>query len=94
MQLAACQRLRTQRGMVPALADDEHWRADVLSAQSIFGTAKLTLGVIACCNILLEMSGAVRVQKADEMLSRASTMPLPRALMSELQKVRVGASGT
>ena len=94
MQLAACQRLHTQWGMAPALADDEHLRADVLSAQSIFGTAKLTLGVIACCNVLLEMSGAVRAEKADEMLSCGSKMSLSRALLSELQKVKVESPGT
>ena len=86
MQLAACQRLHTQWGMVPALTEDEDFRADILGAQSAFDAAKLAVAVIACANILLEMKGSARTEKADDMLTRAARMQLPRALVTELHK--------
>lgn len=71
---------------LPDPRQDERFKLAMENADSVYGSAKSTLAVIAGCNLLLDVSGPNQVPEISAFLAR-SDWKLPKALRSELEQV-------
>ena len=91
--LADLVRVHTSWALQPTIKEDVDCKEVVVSAHSVFDTAKAAITLVAALAVLMEVTGDDRVTKATNLL-QAKKDALPKTVIVELQKVIDGNSCT